>query len=281
MKVLAADDAVFHETTPDQPVCQRWRNHRSSYRPAREPIDPSKFGVEPIERDRDARAFVVAHHYSASYPAARFRAGLFRQAHRFAKRELVGVAVFSVPAQSRAIPCWLEVPGPEGVELGRFVLLDDVRSNAETWFLARALRQLREELPEVRRVLSYSDPAERVVDGVVVKRGHVGTIYRAANASHLGRSKVETEQVSPRGVVVSRRALSKIRNDERGAGAAVRRLVALGGPERQAHEPGRLYVERALREGGFRPHRHPGKHVFAFGLYRGERRAVRRLAEVA
>lgn len=50
--------------------CQRWRGRRDHYRPAGERFDPAAFGVEVIP-ERDARAFVVAHHYSGSYPAAR------------------------------------------------------------------------------------------------------------------------------------------------------------------------------------------------------------------
>ena len=60
--------------------------------------------------------------------------------------------MFSVPAQPQAIRAHLGVEPAHGVELGRFVLLDAVASNAETWFLARALRLLRGELAEVRGV---------------------------------------------------------------------------------------------------------------------------------
>src|SRR5262245_59609071 len=69
----------------------RWRNRSSSFRPAGELIRTADYDVAAIATDREAKAFVERHHYSASYPAARFRFGLYRQA------ELVGVAVFSVP----------------------------------------------------------------------------------------------------------------------------------------------------------------------------------------
>jgi [protein-PII] uridylyltransferase len=35
-----------------QITCQRWREGRASYRPAREPIDPRRYGVELIAGDR-------------------------------------------------------------------------------------------------------------------------------------------------------------------------------------------------------------------------------------
>jgi hypothetical protein len=60
---------------------QRWRAGRASYRPAGEVIDPRRYEVATIDgpgADNIARAFVVAHHYSASYPAARERIGLYQ-----------------------------------------------------------------------------------------------------------------------------------------------------------------------------------------------------------
>ncbi len=77
-------------------VVQRWRERRDSYRPAGEPINTRCYEVAPIVTDREAKGFVLGHHYSGSYPAARYRFGLYRGA------ELVGVAVFSVPANARA-----------------------------------------------------------------------------------------------------------------------------------------------------------------------------------
>ena len=117
-------------------VCQRWTQHRASYRPAGEPIRTADFDVERMPGDREAKAFVVEHHYSGSYPAARERFGLFRAG------ELAGVAVFSVPAQPKALDI---LPGDAvgKLELGRFVLLDQVPANGESWFIARCFEQLR------------------------------------------------------------------------------------------------------------------------------------------
>lgn len=255
--------------------CQRWRDGRGTWRPSREALEPRLYGVDVITSDREAREFCQQHHYSGSYPAARCRVGLYRP-RRFFKPELVGLAVFSVPAQQAVVPRWLGVRRDEGIELGRFVLLDDVEGNGETWFLARALRLLKEFKPGVRRVVSYSDPMERRDrTGRLVKPGHFGTIYQGANARFLGRSKRGRELLDRDGRVFSRRSLSKIRNGERGAEAAERRLVERGAPPRRRFETGPAYVERALREGGFRSAIHPGKLVYAFGLGRRERRALR------
>lgn len=244
--------------------CQRWRERRDSYRPAGETIDPSRYGVEPVE-ERDAKAFVCAHHYSGSYPAARVRVGLYLS-RPFWAPELVGVCVFGVPAQARTLPRY--APGAEdGVVLSRFVLLDEVPANGETWFLSRAFRVLRSELPAVGAIVGYSDPVKRTTtDGAVVLPGHVGTIYQAHNGRYLGRSGSETLHLAPDGRVVSRRALSKIRNDERGAAYAYRQLLEMGAPPRLHGEEGPAYVERALACGAFRRVRHPGNHVYGWAL---------------
>jgi hypothetical protein len=161
--------------------CQRWNGRRASYRPAGEPFDPSRCSVEPIE-EREAKAYVIEHHYSGSYPAARFRAGVFYKAP-FRRPVLAGVGVFSVPMNQRVIPAYFPGCAPaQGVELGRYVLADFLPGNAESWALARMRRLLRAALPDVRGVVAYCDPIERRDEaGAVVKRGHVGTIYKASN----------------------------------------------------------------------------------------------------
>jgi hypothetical protein len=246
------------------PQCQRWRNGRASYRLAREPIDTSRYGVEPIE-ERLAKPFIVANHYSGTYPAARFRAGLFRTVP-FRKSELVGTAVFSVPMAPRAI---LHYTGqPKGVELGRFCLLDDVEANGETWFLARAMRLLSTALPDLRAVLSYSDPIPRhALDGTVVLPGHVGIVYQALSALYMGKSSARTIFLRPDGrTLLSERALCKLRADDSGADYAYAQLLAAGAPPRQQAEAGAAYVQRALREGPFRRFRHSGCHAYLWAL---------------
>jgi hypothetical protein len=63
--------------------------------------------------------------------------------------------------------------------------------------------------------------------------------------------------------VISERALSKIRRDERGRDYALAQLGALGAPLRAQFESGSDYVCR-LRAGFLRPQRHPGNHTFTW-----------------
>ena len=75
---------------------QRWRRGRAIYRPPAEPIRTANYEVIELPDDRLAKAFVVEHHYSGSYPAARWRFGLFYRGL------LQGVAVFSHLQRPRA-----------------------------------------------------------------------------------------------------------------------------------------------------------------------------------
>lgn len=246
--------------------CQRWRDRRASYRPAGELFDPSRAGVELID-DAQAKAFVERHHYSGSYPAARLRAGLFIKPP-FGKAELCGVGVFSVPMNQAVVPAYFAGLTPnEGVELGRFVLMDHVAANGESWALARMYRLLRAGLPAVRGLIAYSDPLERRdAQGLVVKRGHVGTIYRATNATYRGLSRRRTLWLAPDGQAVAERALSKVRLGEMGEGYVMDRLQRLGAPARGLAEAGADYIDRLKACRWLTPLRHPGNHTYTWSL---------------
>ena len=241
---------------------QRWRHGNTSWRPAGEVIQTSRYEVALIEGDADAKSFVQRHHYSGTYPAARVRMGLYRGA------DLVGVAVFSVPANNRVIPAYF--PGfeaGEGVELGRFVLLDDVPGNGETWFLARGFELLKRAKPELRGVLSYSDPVPRRDEsGAVILPGHVGTIYQAHNARYMGRSCSRTQLIDRQGRIMSARALSKVRLRESGFDYALAQVIEATGIKPKRGECMSAYVTRATAQ--LRRVRHPGNHAYIWSLDR-------------
>lgn len=241
-------------------LVQRWRERRDAWRPAGERVRRGDYTVDVIAREQ-AKRFVEEHHYAGTFTAARLSVGLYRG------RWLVGVAAFSVSMQARTIPARAGVAEKEGLELGRFVLLDEVPGNGETYFLGRAFRLLRSELPEVRAVVSYSDPVRRrAADGRLVLPGHIGTIYQAHNGRYVGRGAKRTLLLDADGRVFAPRALSKIRNGERGGEGAYRRLLAAGAPPRSFGEDWPAYLERVRREGPFRSIRHPGCHCYVWAL---------------
>ena len=247
--------------------CLRWRCTRASYRPAGEVFNTRRAEVVVLD-EVDARRFVQEHHYSHSYPAARFRAGIMVKPEN-GRDYLGGVAVFSVPMTQHVVPATLGLPPANGVELGRFVLLDSLEANAETWFLGRAFRLLRTQLPEVKGVVAYCDPLPRFNDkGELVKRSHTGTIYRAHNATYRGQGKSRTLWLLPNGHVASERALSKLRTGDCGAEYAARQLLEQGAARQRRNETASDWVQRLKRTGFLRPLAHPGNHRFAWRLDR-------------
>jgi hypothetical protein len=224
--------------------CQRWLHRRARYRPPGEVFDPSRCMVALID-EATAKPWVIAHHYSASYPAARARVGLFFK-EPFRREQLGGVAVFSVPMNQAVVPRYLGVTPVAGAELGRFVILDHevLAANAETWFLARAFRAAQQQL-SITGVVAYCDPVPRVAsDGAVTKRGHMGTIYQAHNGRFAGRSAPRSVRLLPNGRSISDRTLSKFRGGDVGAAYAERLLRDGGCRARRAGELPRVYLER-------------------------------------
>jgi hypothetical protein len=241
---------------------QRWRVGRDAYRPPDEPIRTADYDVAELPNDTAAKTFVLEHHYSGSYPAARWRFGLFRRG------VLQGVAVFSHPCNDRVLTAIFPGRPTDSVELGRFVLLDEVPGNGETWFLGRCFALLRKE--SLAGVVAFSDPCRRLNRlGVPVFAGHVGTIYQAHNAVYLGRGTTRTLTLLPDGSVLSERAQQKIRSADRGVAYAVRQLVRFGADAPAFYDP--VYLSDWLRKWKARlcrSLRHWGNHKYAWGLSR-------------
>jgi hypothetical protein len=245
-------------------VCQRWRDRRGSYRLAGEPFDPRAYEVAPIALDGPAREFVEEHHYSGTYPAARRRFGLYARGGT-----LVGVAVFSQPMRDEVLRPWGRT---DAMELGRLVLLDDVRANGESWFVARCFDALRRD--GLAGIVSHSDPEARTdADGVRVFAGHIGTVYQALGAVYTGRASPRTMRLAADGREMSNRAASKLRNGERGARYATAQLVAAGAREPAPGEDLAAWY-RAEVQRVTRAQRHPGNHRYAWALSRTAHRVL-------
>jgi hypothetical protein len=159
----------------------------------------------------------------------------------------------------------------EAVELGRFVLLDNVPSNAESWFFARCRELLRRE--GIKGIVAFSDDTPRTSISPIrslVFSGHIGTIYQSSNAVYLKRSTPRILKVLPDGSIFSDRAASKIRKAERGWRYAANILVKHGAmepPSANPHDPAPLknwltYWTNLLT----RRLQHAGNHRYAWSL---------------
>lgn len=230
---------------------QRWQDGAHTWRHVSQGgFDRRHYEVAPIA-EAEARRFVSTHHYSRAYPASRLRYGLYEHTGL-----LVGAAVLSVPVRAAVLttPFPQLAPYRESLELGRFVLLDRVPANAESWFLGQLFRLAAAD--GIRGLVSFSDPVARCrEDGSLIFPGHVGTIYQATNAYYLGRSRARTLSLRPDGTVVNERSLAKLASGERG----------------------HAYVARSIDGAQLRPLAHGGCHRYVFVLGQpAERRALAR-----
>ena len=243
---------------------QRWRSRRDFYRPAGEPIRTQEYGVERITYGA-AKVFCTTHHYSGSFVANIASYGLFHKSSPFEASRLVGVASFSPGSNPCSIATWTGFNYTEGAELGRFVLLEEVPGNGESFFLAAAFRAFKTERPETKCVLSYSDPVPRTnADGVLVMPGHRGTIYQATNAIFAGRGASKQLLLSRDGRAVAQRIFSKIRNGEIGRAYSTRLLAEVTGVNPLPEESPAEFVRRAKET--LRSVFHPGNYLFIFPL---------------
>lgn len=133
------------------------------------------FFVGSVLRDYHKK-FIETHHYSKTARSQK-ATQIFELRHQ---KQLIGIALFGQPCGKNVEQCY----GGTLVELRRFVLIDETERNAESWFLSRCLKILKNET-EVTKVVSYSDP----------NFGHKGTIYKATNFKYLGEEKAKNPRV--------------------------------------------------------------------------------------
>jgi hypothetical protein len=248
-------------------MTQRWLFGRTRYRRPDTVIRTAEYDVSPIGSDAVARAFIEAHHYAHTYPVARYRFGLYRQAR------LVGVAVFSHPSNDLTLTSVFGGRATDSTELGRLVLLDEVAANGESWFVARCFAHLRSD--GIVGVVSFSDPAERrTASSQLIKPGHIGIVYQALSAVYLGRSRPRKLDLLPDGTIVNSRTLSKALHGEKGRWTAVRQLVAAGAKDPPASDEAIAPWVREWLPRITTPLAHPGNHKYAFPLHRAARRRL-------
>lgn len=252
---------------------QRWRERRELWVPNATVIDPSQYSVDVLGKHAAVVAFIREHHYAGDVGPVRLATGLFRNG-RGGTSQLVGVAAFTVPINSASVRRSAGLADPlAACDLGRFVLLDEVAGNGESYFLARSMRLLRREKQGIITVLSYADPVRRMDSyGAVIMPGHVGGIYRGAR--YIGRSSKRTDLALPSGRILSPRTVSKLRNGERGAEAAERRILDAGAPRRAALQEYASWLSDLEAQGFLTRRRHPGCHIFQFPLTRAARRSA-------
>jgi hypothetical protein len=144
--------------------------------------DISKLSVRPITKSV-AKDIIINNHYSGLWTKVSYALGLFYisdDEHSFfsgVNEQLIGVACYGDPIgrlSGQSISELLD--RTEVLELVRLFVFDGYGSNIESWFLGKTFDWLRQNAPNIKGLISYSDP----------KEGHAGTIYQATNWIYQG-----------------------------------------------------------------------------------------------
>jgi len=146
---------------------------------------------------KEARDFIIAHHYSKGCSNTRvYSHGLYR----IGETDLLGVAVWLPPtkvaAQSVNREAWQKV-----LSLTRLAVRPDVPSNAASFLMARSIKLIRQDGRFVSLV-TYADDF----------MGYTGAIYRATNWTYVGQMKGSPRWEDDSGRQVARKSTVS-RND--------------------------------------------------------------------
>ena len=169
--------------------------------------------VQETTFNHTVRKFLKKWHYSdyvniqAKHTFCLFKNG------KFDIPEMIGVCIYTRPAGPSAGQTYYPEAPDKVLELRRLCLIDDTPKNAESFFVGRTLRWLRQNT-NWEFVISYADE----------EQGHKGVIYKASNFKSLGKTspgkKLEVDGKSfhirtlsmldrPYGVEINRRYKAK------------------------------------------------------------------------
>lgn len=129
-----------------------------------------------------AKQMIVKYHYSHAWPASTQAAlGVFYKTgkgHKFLDEEdekMIGCIVYGNPVGRRAAASIIESdeidPHESVYELTRLFIHDGYGKNIESYVIGQSFKWLKENIPQIKMLISYADPAQ----------GHVGGIYKATN----------------------------------------------------------------------------------------------------
>ena len=135
-----------------------------------------RLSCEVVRADRRAVDAMIRTHYIGKWPGVCTL--ILALEHN---RQRVGAIVFALPPAET-----YKRYGGLTWELARLWIADGVPKNAETFLIAKAVRYIQLNRPEVRFLISYADPSA----------GHAGTIYKAAN--WLADGCTDDERKTPR-----------------------------------------------------------------------------------
>jgi len=133
------------------------------------------YWVEETTFNHTVRKFLKRWHYSDYVNIqAKHTFCLFREGN-FGIPEMVGVCIYTRPAGPTAGQSYYPEAPDKVLELRRLCLIDSTPKNAESYFVSRTIKWLKQNT-DWELILSYAD----------MEQGHTGVIYRASNFEYVG-----------------------------------------------------------------------------------------------
>jgi hypothetical protein len=133
------------------------------------------YWVQETTFNHTVRKFLKRWHYSDYVNIqAKHTFCLFREGN-FGIPEMVGVCVYTRPAGPTAGQSYYPQAPDKVLELRRLCLIDETPKNAESFFVSRSIKWLKQNT-DWEFILSYAD----------MEQGHSGVIYRASNFEYIG-----------------------------------------------------------------------------------------------
>ena len=183
--------------------------------------------VSPCQRE-EIREFIEQNHYSRSIHGvmSSFCFKLEREG------KIIGAMLYGKIAMPKV---WTKYGEKQSdvIELRRLCLVDDTPKNAESFFIAKTLKWLKQNTT-IKTVVSYADP----------NYGHQGTIYRAANFQYLGQTS-KTQIILWNGKKYHDKNIrSKTKGELRPIAKRLREAIESGQAQFQEQLPKHIYIRK-------------------------------------
>ena len=135
------------------------------------------FTVEYINR-KALTSFIEKHHYSHNINGIQsyHHFGLYTEGN-FGLPKMIGAMMYAIPSMPNTAKAYNPINPDRCVELRRLVCIDDTPKNAESFFIGKTIRWLKQNT-DYEVIISFADK----------EHGHTGVIYRASNFEFIGET---------------------------------------------------------------------------------------------
>ena len=124
----------------------------------------------------NAKDFMTKYHYTHTCPKCSIAYGIYHN------EQLQCVVVYGQPSgKNLASSIWKGGNEQECLELLRLYSFDNCPKNIESWSISRSIKELKQDMPQVKVLVSYADNSA----------GHIGYIYQASSWTYIGKGSKE------------------------------------------------------------------------------------------